>query len=59
MSSLVFKLIISDFFSFLSLQVGVQTMIEPNAGATALEEKVDAAHPITVGREEGDTAKKK
>ncbi|KAL3809935.1 hypothetical protein ACHAXA_004796 [Cyclostephanos tholiformis] len=26
--------------------VGVQTMIEPNAGASALEDKVNAAHPI-------------
>lgn len=33
-------------------QVGVQTMIEPNAGATALEDKVNAAHPILVGSEE-------
>ncbi|KAL9179899.1 hypothetical protein ACHAXT_007869 [Thalassiosira profunda] len=32
--------------------VGVQTMIEPNAGATALEDKVNAAHPITVGVED-------
>ena len=32
--------------------VGVQTMVEPNAGASALEEKVDAAHPITVGRDD-------
>lgn len=24
-------------------------MVEPNAGASALEEKVNAAHPITVG----------
>ena len=24
-------------------------MVEPNAGATALEDKVNAAHPITVG----------
>lgn len=29
--------------------VGVQTMIEPNAGASALEDKVNAAHPISVG----------
>lgn len=33
-------------------QVGVQTLIEPNAGATALEDKVNAAHPILVGTEE-------
>ena len=33
-------------------QVGVQTRIEPNAGATALEDKVNAAHPIFVGSEE-------
>lgn len=42
-------------FHFSSLspkQVGVQTMIEPNAGATALEDKVNAAHPILVGSEE-------
>lgn len=42
-------------FRFPSLspkQVGVQTMIEPNAGATALEDKVNAAHPILVGSEE-------
>ncbi|KAL7439598.1 hypothetical protein ACHAXH_004092 [Discostella pseudostelligera] len=32
--------------------VGVQTLIEPNAGATALEDKVNAAHPILVGTEE-------
>jgi PAS domain S-box-containing protein len=32
--------------------VGVQTMIEPNAGASALEDKVNAAHPMTVGVEE-------
>lgn len=31
--------------------VGVQTMIEPNAGASALEDKVNAAHPISVGVE--------
>lgn len=24
-------------------------MVEPNAGASALEDKVNAAHPITVG----------
>jgi hypothetical protein len=30
----------------------VQTLIEPNAGATALEDKVNAAHPILVGTEE-------
>jgi hypothetical protein len=24
----------------------VQTLVEPNAGASALEEKVNAAHPI-------------
>lgn len=30
----------------------MQTMIEPNAGATALEDKVNAAHPILVGSEE-------
>eukprot|EP00584_Thalassiosira_punctigera_P013962 CAMPEP_0172554842 /NCGR_PEP_ID=MMETSP1067-20121228/56666_1 /TAXON_ID=265564 ORGANISM="Thalassiosira punctigera, Strain Tpunct2005C2" /NCGR_SAMPLE_ID=MMETSP1067 /ASSEMBLY_ACC=CAM_ASM_000444 /LENGTH=588 /DNA_ID=CAMNT_0013343289 /DNA_START=259 /DNA_END=2025 /DNA_ORIENTATION=+ len=29
--------------------VGVQTMIEPNAGASALEDKVNAVHPISVG----------
>jgi len=32
--------------------VGVQTMIEPNAGASALEDKVNAAHPISVGVED-------
>jgi hypothetical protein len=34
----------------------VQTLVEPNAGASALEEKVNAAHPIQVGKEgeEGD-----
>ena len=47
----------STFISFCSIpkshtQVGVQTMIEPNAGATALEDKVNAAHPILVGSEE-------
>ena len=31
-----------------SSQVGVQTMVEPNAGAGALEERVNMAHPITV-----------
>lgn len=35
--------------------VGVQTMIDPNAGASALEDKVDAAHPITVVMEDEDT----
>jgi hypothetical protein len=29
-------------------------MIEPNAGATALEDKVNAAHPITVCLEDND-----
>lgn len=29
-------------------------MIEPNAGATALEDKVNAAHPIMIGCEEDD-----
>ena len=37
-------------------QVGVQTMIEPNAGASALEDKVNAAHPISVGVEGDDAA---
>ena len=37
-----------------SVQVGVLTMIEPNAGASALEDKVNAAHPITVGLEDND-----
>ena len=37
-----------------SVQVGVLTMIEPNAGASALEDKVNAAHPITVGLEDID-----
>ena len=32
----------------------MQTMIEPNAGASALEDKVNAAHPITVGVEGED-----
>ncbi len=36
------------------LQVGVQTMIEPNAGASALEDKVNAAHPITVGVDDNE-----
>jgi hypothetical protein len=36
------------------LQVGVQTMIEPNAGASALEDKVNAAHPITVGLDDNE-----
>ncbi|KAL7482805.1 hypothetical protein ACHAW6_008468 [Cyclotella cf. meneghiniana] len=34
--------------------VGVQTLVEPNAGASALEEKVNAAHPIKAGQEEYD-----
>lgn len=34
--------------------VGVQTMIEPNAGASALEDKVNAAHPMTAGMDEDD-----
>lgn len=34
--------------------VGVQTMIEPNAGASALEDKVNAAHPISIGAEDDD-----
>eukprot|EP00804_Cyclotella_cryptica_P018862 CCRYP_006411-RB/>CCRYP_006411-RB protein AED:0.05 eAED:0.05 QI:587/1/1/1/0.5/0.33/3/415/404 len=34
--------------------VGVQTLVEPNAGASALEEKVNAAHPIKAGQEECD-----
>lgn len=32
--------------------VGVQTLVEPNAGASALEEKVNAAHPIKASQEE-------
>jgi PAS domain S-box-containing protein len=31
--------------------VGVQTLVEPNAGASALEEKVNAAHPIKLGQD--------
>ncbi|KAL7467680.1 hypothetical protein ACHAXS_007917 [Conticribra weissflogii] len=34
--------------------VGVQTMVEPNAGASALEDKVNAAHPLQLGIDEGD-----
>ncbi|KAL7541902.1 hypothetical protein ACHAWF_007047 [Thalassiosira exigua] len=37
--------------------VGVQTMIEPNAGASALEDKVNAAHPMTIGVDDEDDAK--
>jgi len=38
--------------------VGVQTLVEPNAGASALEEKVNAIHPIRLGQEdEEDDAK--
>ena len=36
----------------LPMQVGVQTMVEPNAGADALEDRVNAAHPITEQKEE-------
>ncbi|KAK1740554.1 TWIN LOV 1-like protein [Skeletonema marinoi] len=32
--------------------VGVQTMVEPNAGADALEDRVNAAHPIMEQKEE-------
>lgn len=32
----------------------MQTLVEPNAGASALEEKVNAAHPIKAGQEEYD-----
>ena len=39
-------------FSLLCFQVGVQTMVEPNAGADALEDRVNAAHPITEHKEE-------
>ena len=38
--------------SRLCLQVGVQTMVEPNAGADALEDRVNAAHPITEQKDE-------
>lgn len=31
-------------------------MIEPNAGASALEDKVNAAHPLQLGQEEEDDA---
>ena len=34
----------TDFFSF--LQVGVQTEIEPDAGANALEDRVNAVLPL-------------
>jgi len=37
----------------------VQTRIEPNAGASALEEKVDHAHPITVGKDNDYDVKQK
>ena len=39
---------------YLHSQVGVQTMIEPNAGASALEDKVNAAHPISIGVDDED-----
>jgi len=29
-------------------------MVEPNAGASALEDKVNAAHPLQLGNDEGD-----
>ena len=36
----------------------MQTLVEPNAGASALEEKVNAIHPIRLGQEdEEDDAK--
>ena len=34
-------------------------MIEPNAGASALEDKVNAAHPITVGVDDEDKKEEK
>ena len=43
---------LTSFSSFFSSQVGVQTMVEPNAGADALEDRVNAAHPIMEQKEE-------
>ena len=42
-----FEQLTSRFHYSCFVQVGVQTMIEPNAGASALEDKLNATHPIT------------
>ena len=34
-------------------------MIDPNAGASALEDKVNAAHPISVGVDDDDSGDNK